>query len=142
VVVALLTRRFAVGAHVDEDLTPHGLWKAPEIAVPIEREHQPVMVTVDYRIDPAQADAFIEVMRESRRIRLRNGALSWELFRDPVDPRRWVEYFTSPSWIEFQRQQERLSAYDIAVRDRKWGFHVGESPPLVTRLVAEPIERR
>jgi hypothetical protein len=81
-------------------------------------------------------------MRESRRIRLRNGALSWELFRDPVDPRRWVEYFTSPSWIEFQRQQERLSAYDIAVRDRKWGFHVGESPPLVTRLVAEPIERR
>ena len=142
VVTGLLTRRFKVGGRADEDLTPARMWKVPELAVPIETGSGPVMITVEYRVDPARADEFIAVMRESRRIRLRNGALSWELFRDPVDPYRWVEYFVSESWLEHLREQERLTASDVAVRDRKWAFHIGDAPPVVSRLIAQPITRR
>ena len=63
----------------------------------------PVMVTVEYQIDPTQAAAFAGVMRDTRRARLRQGALSWGLFRDTTLAGRYIEYF-SPRI--FREQQE------------------------------------
>jgi quinol monooxygenase YgiN len=97
------------------------------------------MTTIEYRIDPARADEFRAVMQESRRSRLRQGALSWELFRDTNDPGRYLEYFVDESWVEHLRRFDRVTAADVALRARRLAFHLGDEPPAVTRYIAEPV---
>lgn len=114
---------------------------APDPSVPIGPDEGPVMVTVEYQIDPAQAQAFSEVMQRTRQARLRQGALSWGLFRDAAAPGRYIEYFVDESWLEHQRRLERFTAADIGLRDERLAFHRGEGPPVVKRYVAEPWTR-
>jgi quinol monooxygenase YgiN len=59
------------------------------------------------------------LMRESRRSRLRHGALSWELLRDIHDPGRFIEQIVDESWTEHLRRFDRVTAADAALRDRK-----------------------
>ena len=108
----------------------------------IEDDQGPVMVTIEYQIDPARAEEFSAVMADSRRWRLRHGALHWGLYRDVADPGRYTEHFLVDSWLDRLRQIERLTAEDIALRDRKNEFHLGPEPPLMRHLLMEPTERR
>ena len=91
------------------------------------------------RIDPARASDFARVMQSSRRARLRQGALSWGLFRDAGVPGRYVEYFVDESWVEHLRRHERFTAADDELRARRLAFHCLPEPPLVTRYVAETM---
>ena len=68
-----------------QDLTPARILKEPVPAFPVEHQMGPVMVTVDYRIDPACAAEFAALMR-GRASRLQKGALSWGLFQDTSEP--------------------------------------------------------
>ena len=76
-------------------------------------------------------------MKESRRTRLQQGALHWELEHDIADPRRYVERILDESWVEHLRRFDRSTNADMALRDRRQAFHVGENPPVVTRYVVE-----
>ena len=100
-----------------------------------------VAVTIEYHIDPARADDFRALMQESRRNRLRHGALSWELLRDIGDSGRFVEQIIDESWAEHLRRFERVTAVDASLRDRKLAFHIGDAPPQVTRCVMETTIR-
>jgi hypothetical protein len=80
-------------------------------------------------------------MQESRRSRLRQGALSWELRRDIANPARYLEHVTDESWTEHLRRFDRVTAADVALRERKLAFHVADDPPLVTRWVVDPSSR-
>ena len=96
-----------------------------------------LVTTIEYFIQPAQAAQFHAVMQDSRRARLRAGALSWELQHDIEDPSRYVERIVDESWIEHLRRFERITASDVALRDRRFAFHIGEGPPQVARYVVE-----
>jgi quinol monooxygenase YgiN len=98
-----------------------------------------VMVTVEYQIDPANAQAFADVMQRTRRARLRQGALSWGLFRDTAEPGRYVEYFVDENWIEHQRRLERFTAFDADLRARRLSFHIGADAPVLRRYVADSL---
>ena len=50
-----------------------------------------VVVTIEYFIDPARAPEFRALMQESRRSRLRQGALGWQLLHDISRPERYLE---------------------------------------------------
>ncbi len=134
----LLLNRVKVGGDTGEDLTPAGAWSQPEVAFAIEPEQGPVVVTITLKIDPVRHDEFVALMEESRRSRLRNGALSWGLFRDLSDTGTYVEYFTDESWVEYLRRQERMTAADILLREQRLSFHIGSEPPAITRYLAEP----
>ncbi|MFT3778249.1 MAG: MFS transporter [Ottowia sp.] len=118
-----------------DDPTPAGPQPWPEAAAPPESGH--VVVTIEYRIDPAQAAAFRALMEESRRARLRQGAVAWELLSDINEPGYFVEVIEDASWTDHLRRFERVTAADVALRERKWAFHVGGEPPLVRRLLRE-----
>lgn len=139
VVVLLATRRLSI-EHVDVDehrrATPGSL---PEPAIAIDAEDGPVMVTVEYQIDPARGADFAQVMQQTRRARLRQGALSWGLFRDAAQPGRYIEYFVDENWLEHQRRLERFSAGDAGLRERRLAFHMGPEPPVVRRYVADAL---
>jgi hypothetical protein len=47
------------------------------------------------------------VMQESRRSRLQQGALDWELLHDIAEPGRYVEQITDESWTEHLRRFDR-----------------------------------
>ena len=57
--------------------------------------------------------------------------------RDLGEPGRFVEQIVDPSWNDHLRRFSRITAADAALRERKLAFHIGESPPVVTRSVME-----
>ena len=132
----VLAQRFAADRSIEEDLTPSREFKVPVAEAPPPHGH--VVATIEYVIDPARAADFVALMQESRRSRLRQGALGWELRRDIGDPARYVEQITDESWTEHLRRFDRVTAADVTLRERKLAFHVGAEPPLVTRWVVDP----
>lgn len=135
----LLTRARHIGIDDEEGLTPMQSRDEPVASPGVEHEMGPVMVTVDYRIDPARADEFAAVMRDTRSNRLQKGALSWGLFQDTSDPGHYIEYFLDESWADHLRRFDRFTTADAALRERRYAFHVGAEPPKVSRFVARPL---
>ncbi|RJG17872.1 MFS transporter [Massilia cavernae] len=136
-VAMLAARQLLPEPGTDDDLTPSTAFKAPVAS----REPAPgrVQVMIEYRIDPARAEEFKVVMRESRRSRLRQGALGWELLRDATDPARYIERIVDESWTGHLRRFDRVTAADVALRDRRQSFHLGDGAPEVTRCFIEDV---
>jgi MFS family permease len=108
---------------------------APQLVIEPNPEDGPVLITVTFRIDPARADEFVQAAHELGRVRRRDGAARWALFRDPFDPRRYVETYVLESWLERQRQIERFTVADNAIRNRVFSFHTDSAPPVVSRMI-------
>ena len=134
----LIGRLHAVSAE-PLDLTPARILKEPVPALPVEHQMGPVMVTVDYRIDPSRAAEFASMMRQSRANRLQMGALSWGLFHDVSEPGHYIEYYLDESWADHLRRFDRFTAADADLRERRYAFHIGAEPPKVTRYIAESL---
>jgi MFS family permease len=130
-------QRLVVDRTIEEDMTPSRQFKVPVAEMPPKSGR--VLATIEYRINPARAEDFVTLMQESRRSRLRQGALSWDLLRDISDPGRFTEQIVDESWTEHLRRFDRVTAADVALRERKLAFHIGETPPVVTRCVIEPL---
>jgi hypothetical protein len=80
-------------------------------------------------------------MAELRRMRRREGALSWSLVQDAADPSRFVELFLVDSWLGHLRQHERVTVADRAVQERAAAFHLGGEPPAVSHFLAISLPR-
>ena len=80
-------------------------------------------------------------MAESRRWRLRMGAVHWGLMRDIANPGRFVEQFVMESWVDRLRQIERLTAEDISLRDRRDAFHLGPGEPVIDHFLMESTKK-
>ena len=147
IVSVLLGLVFRLAQTEKVDLEPSRAGVQLDIDVPRGLEAAPVVVTVEYRVDPADAAAFVDAMREKRRIRRRDGARRWTLMQDLADPQIWLERFHNPSWTDYLRQRHRATIADAEIEQRVRSFHRGEGPPTVRRLIqhrpeAAPIERR
>ena len=111
-------------------------WPAPTVAGEVEPDRGPVMVTIEYRIDPANARDFMVAMDDLSHERKRDGAFAWGLFEDTAAPGRYLEYFLVESWLEHLRQHERVTHADHALQELVQSFHQGAAPPKVTHLLA------
>jgi hypothetical protein len=134
----LLALRFVTdGTDEEDDTSParKGWSAGPPASAPDENGR--VVITIEYLIDPARADAFQLVMQQTRRARLSQGAIAWDLLHDITDPARYVEQIVDESWTEHLRRFHRATAADIALRDRRLAFHLGDERPVVTRYVAQ-----
>ena len=81
----------------------------------------------EFRSSMAQLEVF----------RRRNGALQWGLFADPQVPGKYLEEYLVESWLEHQRQHQRVTVSDQQLHDRIWAFHIGIDPPRVIHFIAE-----
>lgn len=123
---------------LNENLDPLGRWTEPETAVPVEARSGPVVVSIEYEIAPANSTAFLTVMDERRRVRLRDGARNWRLLRDLADERLWVERYQVPTWLDYVRHNERRTQADAAIGSSIRALHEGTWPPPIHRM----LERR
>jgi hypothetical protein len=131
--------RFRLAGNTNLSLTPSLHWPEPVMMIDSEASDGPAITVVEYRIDSRTAVEFLEAMKELKRIRLRDGAIRWNLSRDTADPQRYVETFVAESWADHLRQHERVTAADRAVEERVEAFHLGPDPPKTTHLVGEEL---
>jgi MFS family permease len=133
---------FPLPAGRELDLEPSFHWPEPAYVTEPPPTAGPILVTVNYQIEPARAEDFINAMREVKRILQRDGAVRWGLFADPAQPGHYTETFLVESWAEHMRQHARVTGEDRRAQDRARSFHIGDSPPVVTHLVAQDLSRR
>ncbi|MBI2532690.1 MAG: MFS transporter, partial [Deltaproteobacteria bacterium] len=127
--------RYPLRGSEEVDLTPSAHWPEPTVAVKPRSEDGPVLITVEYRIDPEHARDFTSAMGPVRQQRLRDGAFRSSLYYDPANPRRYVETFVVESWAEHLRQHERLTVSDRVAEERAVAFHVGDGPPVMSHYI-------
>jgi hypothetical protein len=67
---------------------------------------------VEYDVEPEKRAGLLEAIRKHRRIRRRDGAYRWGVFRDAENWDRYVKTFLVVSLAEHLRQFERLTLAD------------------------------
>jgi MFS family permease len=117
------------------NLDPLSRWREPKVAVDIEPRSGPVIVTIEYVIAEEDVVAFLGAMAERRRIRRRDGARHWALLRDLTNAELWIERYDSPTWVEYVRQNQRVTQADAEIGDRVRALHKGPVPPVVHRMI-------
>jgi len=129
-----LTRRWKLLSGADQDLTPSMHWPAPVLAQAVEGDAGPVLVSIEYRIDPKDREAFLAALTRLARTRRRDGAYSWGVFQDTAHADRFVETFLVDSWLEHLRQHERVTRADRALEDQVGAFT--REAPRITHYIA------
>ncbi len=128
-------------------------WSSPGMFFEPSLEEGPVLVNIEYKIDKEGQQQpqhnnnnnknilndFLLALKELSKIRKRDGAIHWGVYKDGKEPNTYVESFLVESWAEHLRQHERLTAADIAIQDKVRSFHVGDNPPVVSHYVAESL---
>jgi predicted MFS family arabinose efflux permease len=134
-----LTWRWHLQTGADIDLTPSMHWPAPIVSREVEQGRGPVLVTVEYRIDPARRLPFLAALDRLGEERRRDGAYRWGVFEDAADPARLVETFLVESWLEHLRQHERVTNADRVLQGEVRRFNL-EGEPKVTHMIAAERE--
>jgi MFS family permease len=119
------------------DVTPWNGWRMPTIAATPTTDLEgigPVLVTVEYDIAPERAPDFINVMRRYGRIRRRDGAYKWGIFRDSEKENCYLETFLVHSWAEHLRQHTRSIQSDRPLEDSV--LSCARSEPKVRHLIS------
>jgi len=119
------------------DLRSWSHWRSPATgtgALPADDDFGPVLVTVEYQVTSEEAAEFLKAVRQHKRIRRRDGARSWGIFRDMENADRYVETFIVASWAEHLRQHERLTRADRETEERVQRYV--HSEPKVRHLIS------
>ena len=132
----LMALRFRLARGEKLDLRSAPYTSEPSLVLEPRPEQGPVLVTLEYRVSEANADAFAEAMRKVGRVRRRTGATRWGLFRDPASPDRFLETFLVSSWEEHLRQHQRVTATDRAVEDAARALAEESGAPVATHYVS------
>lgn len=128
----LLAPLFPMRRVEDVDLSPAGHWPTIEGLVPAsELETGPVLVSVEYQIDPAKRDEFLTLVYAGHSVRRRDGAYAWGIYQDTEDPSRYIEEFLVESWSEHIRQHARATRHDQEQEALARAFHIGPEGPRV-----------
>ena len=130
----------AIGAvsrlpEVTADTSPWNQWRMPAVMQETAQalEHGPVLVTVRYQVRARHDEAFVRAMQNYGRIRRRDGASWWNVFRDLEHADMFLETFLVTSWAEHVRQHERFTRDDHEV-EAQVRLHL-EAEPVVEHFI-------
>ena len=135
----ILTQKYKLPTGDDLDLTPVQQLPSYLVTKGVTNEERPILIVIDRRIDLRQEDKFLEAVRPLKMLRLRDGAIRWNLFRDGTDPTHFIESFIVESWMEYLRQNERSTVSDREIEEWVNAFHVSDVPPETHHYIAEQI---
>jgi MFS family permease len=128
VIGIFLTWRWKLQTGADVDFSPSMQWPDPVTTHTIEADRGPVLVTVEYRIDPKNREAFLNAIGQHSRQRRRDGAYDWGIFEDSADEGRFIETFLTDSWLEHLRLHRRVTEADRISEQAVRRFQIGEGP--------------
>ncbi|MDB5380421.1 MAG: transporter, partial [Rhodospirillales bacterium] len=108
---------------------------APEFADLLNDNSGRLLEVVRYTVQVENRTAFIALMADMRRLRLRNGARVWRLYEDIAHPERFAELWVMENWTDHLREAGRMDAMDLATLARAAAFHHGDAPPDASRYL-------
>jgi len=114
----------------------------PELTVFAEPlpDDGPVLIQLEYRIEPANREAFLKAIQKVGPTRRRNGATSWRVFRDVGEDGRFVERYVIASWAEYVRLRARMTMADSRLQQRVAELQCADVPIRVSRLIGVTAE--
>jgi MFS family permease len=119
----------------DLDLTPSAHWPEPNLIFEPEPPDGPVLVLINYRVEPHDETEFFAAMAVLGRSRQRTGASQWQLFRSVERESTFVEAFVVRSWGEHMHQHRtRLTGQDLVVEQAVQRYVQGD--PTSHHLIA------
>ena len=114
----LATRHWRLQTGPGPDLTPSMSWPTPIVNERVEGESGPVLVMIEYVINPKDREVFLDAASSLSHERGRDGAFAWGIFEDVAAPGHMVETFYVESWFEHLRQHERVTKADRVIEKR------------------------
>src|SRR5262249_21612689 len=102
------------------DMTPWNHWRMPVVpdGLELSDESGPVLVTVEYFVARERLSDFLRTIHHNERLRRRDGAIRWGIYRDTERSDVYLETFVVSSWAEHLRQHERFTRADQALEER------------------------
>ena len=107
----------------------------PETREEIDNDRGPVLVKIEYRIDPEDGPR-----RSCTRLdelgfeRRRDGAFAWGIFEDAGDLGRYEEAYLIESWLELMHLRERVTNADRVLEEGIREMLI--APPRIEFLIA------
>jgi MFS family permease len=132
---AALALRWRLGPIEGLDLRPRRDWAQPVVSEDVEPRTGPVLVTLEYRVRPERQADFLQLLHRYGRLRRRDGALRWGVFRDSARPDVLVETFLADTWEDHLRQHERMTVSDQALDRRLRSLQDDGAGPVVRHYV-------
>ena len=111
----------------------------PEVRLSLNPRSGPIVVEIEYRVDPARSRLYYEVMQRVQLSRQRNGAYGWSLARDIADPELWTERYHCPTWHDYLRHRWRSRG--IVTGDRNHHLRRPEMGPAPRAGDLQPTTR-
>ena len=134
-VLVAINRRVRVEMGDEAMVTPGMPMPELTIAVEPDPDDGPVLIQLEYRIDPPNQDEFLRLIGSIEPARRRNGAVDWRVFRDLGEDARFVERFVIRSWAEYVRLRTRMTVADREIQGRIESLQRAGVPVRVSRLI-------
>jgi MFS family permease len=137
----ILSRKQKLNLGEAIDLAPSEHWAEPNILVESEEdkallnERSPVMIMIEYKIEPDNVDKFLSLMCQLKQARQQYGAYGWEVLQQSDKADVFIECFFDVSWIDHLRHRERLAGKDQTLEQQIHNLHKGDEPPKITHFL-------
>jgi MFS family permease len=132
----LLTRKGHFELGREADFAQVQLTDKLLLANPVSHADGPVSVEIVYQVTAAERDDFLAAVYAVGKARRRNGAQNWRLYRDMADPQSYSERFIVESWLDYLRQQVRVTQADHA--QERLIAHLRREDLQIRRLIYQP----
>jgi MFS family permease len=134
-IVSTVLVLFAKLPNSTADLSPWNHWRMPVVVRELGSDLRQgrVLVTIEYTVIPEREADFVEAIHQYARVRRRDGAYRWGIFRDTEVADRYLEIFLVNSWAEHLRQHERQTQADGELERRLRSYVKGD--PEVRHLI-------
>ncbi len=135
----LLGLPFRLQQDQDVDTSQIELGHEPEVALGLTLRSGPVVIEVEYDVDPDRAREFYGVMVKLQRARNRIGAFDWSISRDIANPSVWIERYQCPTWGDYLRMRDRYTQTEFELQEAADGFNRSGHGHRVRRRLERPF---
>jgi MFS family permease len=96
----------------------------------------PVVITIEFQIDPTNRAKFLDRMRDVRLMHLRNGAYNWRLDEDLSEWHSFRLEMLVASWSEHLLQHERVTREEQENLEAAWNLDLRPDGPTVRHFIS------
>jgi MFS family permease len=111
----------------------------PTAALPLKLRSGPVVVEIEYDVDPDRARDFYDLMMKIQRARKRIGGFDWSIARDVENPAIWVERYSCPTWGDYLRMRDRYSQAEYELQEEADEYNRSGHGRRVRRMLERPF---
>lgn len=115
-ILPILSVLLPLGVESNQTVEPVTIEVEPEVGLAVTMRSGPVVIEIDYLVDPDDAREFYNRALQLRPLRLRNGGYDWSIARDIANPSLWTERYACPTWADYLRVRDRQTAADFSAQ--------------------------